>query len=80
MERRGHCVPRIAPMADGGLSVRYMEGARSARFDVYNEGGIVVATRARHDASAQYLELPEAEAIAELSRFLQYDDDATSAG
>lgn len=80
MERLGQRVLRIAPMADGGLSVRYVEGPRSARFDVYNEGGIVVATRVGRGSPAQYVELPEADAVVELSRFLQHDDDATSAG
>lgn len=70
MERYGHRVLRIAPIADGGLSVRYDEGPRSARFDVYNEGGIVVVTRSGREVPTQYAELPEAEAVAELSRFL----------
>ncbi|HET7501634.1 MAG TPA: hypothetical protein VFK02_11540 [Kofleriaceae bacterium] len=80
MERHGHRVLLIAPIADGGIAVRYTEGERPARFDVYNDGGIVVATRAGRGAQAQYAELAEADAIVELLRFLQYDDDATSAG
>lgn len=80
MERYGHPVSRIAPMADGGLSVRYLEGPRSARFDVYNEGGIVVATRAGLGMPTRYVALPDADAVADLSRFLRHDDDATSAG
>lgn len=80
MERQGHRVLRIAPIADGGLSVRFAEGARSARFDVYNEGGIVIATRVNRTVPAQHAELPEADAVAELSRFLEHDDDATAAG
>ena len=81
MERHGHRVLHIAPIADGGLALSYLEGDRSARFDVHNdEGGIVVATRAGYDASTQYAELPEAEAVAVLASFLQYDDDATSTG
>lgn len=67
-------------MADGGLAVIYAEATQSAHFDVYNEGGIVVATRAGRGMPAQYVELSEADAVAELSRFLQHDDDATSAG
>lgn len=80
MERYGHPVSRIAPMADGGLSIRYLEGPRSARFDVYNEGGIVVATRAGLRMPTRYVALPEADAVVDLSRFLRHDDDATSAG
>jgi hypothetical protein len=80
MERHGHRVLHIAPIADGGLAISYAEDARPARFDVYNDGGIVVATRAGYGASTQYAELPEAEAAAALASFLQYDDDATSTG
>lgn len=80
MERHGHRVLHIAPIADGGLAISYAEDARSARFDVYNEGGIVVATREDHGAAVQYAELPEVDAVAALSGFLQHHDDATSAG
>jgi hypothetical protein len=79
MERHGHRVLHIAPIADGGLAISYAEDARPARFDVYNEGGIVVATREDHGA-VQYAELPEVDAVAALSGFLQHDDNATSAG
>lgn len=81
MDRHGYRVLHIAPIADGGLALSYLEGDRSARFDVYNdEGGIVVATRIGYEASTQYAELPEAEAAAALASFLKYDDDAASAG
>jgi hypothetical protein len=80
MERHGHRPLLIAPIADGGLAVRYAEGTRPARFDVYNDGGIVVATRAGREVPTQYAELPEADAVAALSDFIQHDDDATSAG
>jgi hypothetical protein len=74
MERHGHRVLHIAPIADGGIALSYLEGDRSARFDVYNdEGGIVVATCAGYEASTEYAELPEAEAVAALASFLQYD-------
>jgi hypothetical protein len=80
MERRGHRLLAIAPMADGGIAIIYAEDVQSAHFDVYNEGGIVVVTRAGRGAPAQYVDLPEVEAVAELSRFLEHDDDAASAG
>ncbi|HEU4731676.1 MAG TPA: hypothetical protein VFT22_27460 [Kofleriaceae bacterium] len=80
MERHGYRVLLIAPIADGGIALRYAEGERPARFDVYNDGGIVVATRAGRGAQTQYAELAEVHAVAELFRFLQHDDDATSAG
>lgn len=81
MERNGHRVLDVAPMADGGIAVYYLEEAeRHARFDVDNDGGILVATRTGDGAPTQYLELPEVDAVAVLSRFLQHDDDATSAG
>ena len=80
MERYGHRVLHIAPIADGGLAISYAEGTRPARFDVYNEGGIVVATREEHAAAMQYAELPAVDAVAALSGFLQHDNDATSAG
>ncbi len=82
MQRHGHRVLHIAPIADGGLALSYLEGDRSARFDIHNddEGGIVVATRAGYEASTQYAELSEAEAVAVLASFLQYDDDAASTG
>lgn len=79
MERLGHRYLRIAPMADGGIAVRYLEGARSARFDIYNEGEIVVATREGSETRPEYKELPETDAVDELSQFLQHVD-ATSAG
>lgn len=81
MERHGHRVLDIAPIADGGIAVYYLEDSdRHARFDVDNDGGILVATRAGREISTRYAELPEVEAVAALSRFLQYDDDATPAG
>jgi hypothetical protein len=77
MERHGHRVLDTAPIADGGIAVYYVEeGERHARFDVDNDGGILVATRAGDGTSAQYRELPETDAVAELSRFLQHDDAA----
>ena len=80
MERHGHRVLDVAPMADGGIAVIYAEDVHSAHFDVYNDGGIVVVTQRRHGEPAQYIERPETEAVAEMSRFLQHDDDATPAG
>jgi hypothetical protein len=81
MERHGHRVLDIAPIADGGIAVYYVEeDERHARFDVDNDGGILVATRAGDGTSTQYAELPEVDAVAVLSRFLQYDDDATPEG
>jgi hypothetical protein len=81
MERHGHQVLDMAPIADGGIAVYYVEeGDQHARFDVDNDGGIVVATRAGHGTSTQYAELPEAEAAVALASFLQYDADATPAG
>lgn len=71
MEQRGHRVLDVAPIADGGIAVYYAENTREARFDVYNEGGIVVVTRAGRWAPAQYAELPATEAVAALSDFLQ---------
>jgi hypothetical protein len=80
MERHGHRYLRIAPMADGGLSIRYLEGERNARFDIYNdEDEIVVVTREGRDARPVYKELPESDAVDELSLFLQ-NGDAASAG
>ena len=77
MDRHGYKYLRIAPMADGG----YLEGERLARFDVYNDddGGIVVVTRDGRDARPEYKELSEADAVDEMSQFLQ-NNDATAAG
>jgi len=80
MERSGHRLLAIAPMADGGIAVIYAEDAQSAHFDVYNEGEIVIVTQRRPGDPVQYVELPEADAVAEMSRFLQHDDDATPTG
>lgn len=81
MERHGHRVLDVAPIADGGIAVYYVEeDVRHARFDVDNDGGILVATRSGRGASTQYAELPEVDAVAVLSYFLQHDDDATPAG
>ena len=80
MERHSHRVLDIAPIADGGIAIYYAEDEQHARFDVYNDGGIVVAMRAGRGASTQYEELTEADAVAVLSSFLQHDDDATPAG
>jgi hypothetical protein len=69
-------------MADGGIGIRYLEGDRMARFDVYNDDGddgIVVVTREGHDARPEYKELSEADAVDELSQFLQ-NNYATAAG
>jgi len=81
MERQGHRVLGSAPIADGGIALYYVEDReRHARFDIDNDGGILVATRAGSEIPTRYAELPEVEAVAELSRFIQYDDDASSAG
>lgn len=80
MERHGHHVRHIAPIADGGLAVRYADGTRSARFDVYNDGGIVIVSRVARGSAAQYEELSKIEAVAKLSSFLQYDAAPTARG
>jgi hypothetical protein len=80
MERHGHQAQDVAPIADGGIAVIYAESTESAHFDVYNEGEIVIVTQRRPSEPTQYAELSETEAVAEMSRFLQHDDDATSEG
>lgn len=71
MEQRGHRMVDIAPMSDGGLDVIYAEDTQSAHFDVYNDGEIVIVTQRRPGDPAQYAELPETEAVAEMAKFLE---------
>ena len=79
MAKHGHRPLRIAPIADGGIAIRYVEGGRPCRFDVYNDGGIVVVSRASREATVDYVEMSERDAVAALATFIQ-GDDAASAG
>ncbi|MGL4243222.1 MAG: hypothetical protein ACRCTI_19080 [Beijerinckiaceae bacterium] len=73
MEKRSYRLPHIAPIADGGVALSYEDGSRAARFDVCNEGEVVVAMR-ENDRQFKYMELPEADAVTELIRFLENGD------
>jgi hypothetical protein len=71
MAIRGHTEARLAPMADGGIAVRYLEGPRSARFDVCNEeGAIVLATREVGAERQVFAEMLAIDAIDAMVRFL----------
>ena len=70
MERRSYRLWHIAPIADGGIALSYEDGPRAARFDVYNDGKVVLAMR-KNSSQLQYMEPRKGDAVTEMIRFFK---------
>lgn len=65
----GH-YPRFAPMARGGIELRYSSDPKTARLEVYNDGDVVLVTREASDAATEFDDVEADKAVAALVAFL----------
>lgn len=62
---------RVAPMADGGIAVRFVQGQRRARFDIYNDGGVVLVSQPSREAAADVRSMDPLDAARSLVEYLK---------
>jgi hypothetical protein len=71
ISHRGILPHRVAPIADGGVCVRYIKQRRQARLDIYNSGGIVLVKQDPDEEEPSHIsEVQLHEAAAALADFL----------
>ncbi len=70
-ERSGYLPTHVTPMADGGIALRFVEGDRTVRFDVYNDGGIALISKGSSEEEPTYSDVEVQAAARAAVRFLR---------